>query len=81
MREGAILILTGAAIGMAAGVAGLRLLSSRLSVVAQTSGTSLSDPALLVGAPLLLGAIALLACYLPARKSLRIDPAVSLWEE
>jgi putative ABC transport system permease protein len=41
----------------------------------------MSDPLLLVGAPLLLAAIALVACYLPARKSLRIDPAVSLREE
>jgi len=81
IQEGALLILVGAAIGLAAGGAGLRLLSSRLSVVAQTAGTSVSDPALLAGAPLLLAGIALLACYLPARKSLRIDPAVSLREE
>jgi hypothetical protein len=45
------------------------------------TGASMSDPALRVGAPLLLAAIALVACYLPARKSLRIDPAVSLREE
>jgi ABC-type antimicrobial peptide transport system permease subunit len=36
------------------------------------------DPALLVGAPLLLASLALLGCYLPARRSLRIDPAVAL---
>jgi ABC-type antimicrobial peptide transport system permease subunit len=81
MQEGAMLILIGAAIGMATGGAGLRLLSSHLSVIAQTAGTSMSDPALLVGAPVLLAAIAVAACYLPARKSLRIDPAVSLREE
>jgi ABC-type antimicrobial peptide transport system permease subunit len=34
-----------------------------------------------VGAPLLLGILALAACYLPARKSLRIDPVVSLRQE
>ena len=81
MREGAILILIGAAIGVAAGGAGLRLLSAGLSAVARTAGTSMSDPALLVGPPLLLAAVALIACYLPARKSLRIDPAVSLRED
>ncbi len=81
MREGAVLILIGAAIGLAAGRGGLRMLAASLSSIAQTAGTSLSDPALLVGAPLLLAGIALAACYLPARKSLRIDPAVSLREE
>ena len=81
MQEGAMLILVGAAIGLAAGHTGLRLLSATLASIAQTAGTSMSDPALLLGAPLLLAAVALVACYLPARRSLRIDPAVSLRQE
>jgi len=81
MKEGAILILTGGALGLAVGSGGLHLLAATLSSIAQTAGTSMSDPALLVGPPLLLGAVALVACYLPARRSLRIDPAVSLREE
>jgi len=40
-----------------------------------------SDPMLLVGAPVLLAALALIACYLPARRSTRIDPAVALRQE
>jgi putative ABC transport system permease protein len=39
------------------------------------------DPALLVGAPLLLASLALVACYVPARKSMRIDPAMALRQE
>jgi putative ABC transport system permease protein len=58
--------------------AGIRAMSGFFFSVASVQGF---DPALLVGAPLLLASLALLACYLPARRSLRIDPAVALREE
>ena len=81
MREGLLLVVTGAAIGWLAARAGIRMLSSLLAEVARTAGTSSSDPMLLAGAPLLLATIALVACYLPARRSTRIDPASSLRQE
>ena len=81
MREGLLLVVTGAAIGWLAARAGIRMLSSLLAEVARTAGTSSSDPMLLAGAPLLLATIALAACYLPARRSTRIDPASSLRQE
>jgi hypothetical protein len=59
MKEGAVLIAAGSAIGLAAAWAGIRALSGFLSVIARTAGTSTADPALLLGAPLLLAALAL----------------------
>jgi ABC-type antimicrobial peptide transport system permease subunit len=56
-------------------------MSAFMAEISRTAGTSSSDPLLLVGAPLLLAAIALAACYVPARQSLRIDPAVALRQE
>jgi putative ABC transport system permease protein len=49
--------------------------------VGHVTSTSTSNPAVLFGAPLLLSILALLACYVPARKSMRIDPVVALRQE
>ena len=40
-----------------------------------------SDPANLVGVSLLLAAVALLACYIPARRATRLDPIITLRED
>ena len=78
MKEGAVLTMAGTLIGMALTWAGLRLMSGLFFSVASVQAF---DPALLVGAPLLLAALALAACYVPARKSMRIDPAIALRQE
>ena len=78
LREGAALIGVGTIFGLAAAWAGIRALSGMFFTVASVQR---ADPVLLAGAPLLLVSVALIACYLPARRSVKIDPAVTLRQE
>jgi len=78
MKEGALLVIAGTCIGLAFAWAGVRAMSGLFFSVASVQG---ADPLLLIGAPALLATLAMLACYLPARKSMRIDPAVALRQE
>ncbi len=78
IKEGAILVIAGTLVGLATAWAGIRALSNLFFTVASVQS---SDPMLLVGAPVLLAVLALIACYLPARRSMRIDPAVALRQE
>jgi predicted permease len=81
MQEGLRLVLVGMAIGMAGAWTGARMLSAMSSSVGRVTTTTTTDPTLLIGAPLLLAVLALGACYLPARKSMSIDPVISLRQE
>lgn len=78
MKEGALLVISGTIIGMVLTWAGIRAMSAFFFSVASVQSF---DPALLAGAPVLLATLALVACYLPARRSTRIDPAMALREE
>lgn len=75
IREGGGLAGVGLALGILGAFGLTRLLSSQLYQV------SSSDPGTFVVAPLFLGAVALAACFLPARRASRLDPVIALREE
>ncbi len=72
--EGMTLVLAGLAIGFVTALAAGRLMSRMLY------GVSASDPLSLAAAVAVLSAVALLACYLPARWATRVDPLTALRE-
>jgi len=75
VREGMLPVLSGAAIGVAASVLAARAIRALLF------GVTPLDTLSLAGAPILLALIAFVACYLPARRALRIDPVNALRAE
>jgi predicted permease len=81
LREGAVLVAAGTLLGLAAAMAVGRAIAAYVELVSEALKTSLSDPILLVGAPAVLAAFAMLACWFPARRAVRIDPAATLREE
>jgi putative ABC transport system permease protein len=70
--RGVRLSAIGLAIGLAAAFALARMLESLLF------GVSSSDPLIFAGIPAFLALTALAACYLPARRAMRVDPIVAL---
>ena len=72
LGHGAKLALLGAVIGVAAAFGFTRLLSSQLF------GTNASDPIIFAASTVLLVAVAMAACYIPARRAMKVDPMVAL---
>jgi macrolide transport system ATP-binding/permease protein len=81
LREGTALVMTGTVLGFVGATILARVLASLANVFVDALGLGRNDPWLLVGAPLLLAAVTLVACYIPARRSTKIDPLVALREE
>ena len=75
VRQGMKLVCTGIVLGMVGAVALTRLMSSLLYNVSPT------DPVAFLAAAVLLMIAAVLACYLPARRAMCVDPIVALRNE
>jgi ABC-type antimicrobial peptide transport system permease subunit len=75
MREGGIITLAGVVLGLGAGLIAAR------SLAAVLYGVPATDPLSLVVAALVLAMTAMAACYVPARRAARIDPARTLTTE
>ena len=72
LREAALLVLVGVAVGLPTALALGRLVASMLFNLTP------SDPATMLGAAAILASAALTAAYLPARRASRVDPMVAL---
>jgi predicted permease len=70
--QGILLTLIGAAIGIASALGATRFISNMLF------GIRANDPLTMVAVTILLILVALAACYIPARRAMRVDPIVAL---
>ena len=72
LKQGMILTLVGIAAGLATAFAVTRLMRSLLY------GVSATDPLTFILISLLLASVALLACWIPARRATKVDPIIAL---
>jgi putative ABC transport system permease protein len=72
LGEGAKMALVGVAAGIAAALGLTRLMANQLF------GVTAQDPLTFAAVAIVLTLVALLACYLPARRAVRVDPMVAL---
>jgi predicted permease len=75
LRRGVALTVAGIVVGVVLAIAAMRLAAGLLV------GVRPDDPVAIAGSALFLGAIAMVASYLPARRATKVDPMVTLREQ
>ena len=72
LKDGLRLVAVGSVIGLAAAVAGARYIQNQLF------GVTPADPLTFIGVSIILLAVAVAACLIPARRAMRVDPMRAL---
>ncbi len=72
LRQGVLLAIVGAGVGIGVALGLTRYLTSMLYDVRA------NDPFTMIAVAVLLTVVALAACYIPARRAMRVDPLVAL---
>jgi ABC-type antimicrobial peptide transport system permease subunit len=72
LSEGAVILVAGLAVGVAASLFATRLIQGVLF------GVPAEDPLTLGAVALLMAAVGIIACWLPARRAAQIDPAITM---
>src|SRR6202521_1783759 len=72
LRQGIVLVIVGAVVGIGVALGVMRYLTSMLYDVHS------NDPLTMIAVAVLLTIVALTACYIPARRAMRVDPMVAL---
>jgi putative ABC transport system permease protein len=80
LRESVALIAVGTVLGLLGAIAMSKILSALTDQFADAFKVGANDLRLLVGAPLLLAGLTLLASYVPARTAAKVDPLLALRE-
>jgi len=75
MKEGAKFSLIGISLGLVSALGVTRLLASELY------GVSPADPVTFLAAAILMTVVTLLACYIPTRRAMRVDPLIALRQD
>lgn len=78
VRQGMLLVIYGLAAGLLLSMVLMQLAASAVAEAELLFGVSTTDSLTFAGVTILLTAVALLACYLPARRATRVDPVVAL---
>ena len=78
LRQGMVLALLGIALGLGGAYVLTRYLESQMELSKMLFGIKPNDPLTYVVTAVLLTVVALIACYLPARRATKVDPMIAL---